>query len=100
MQEQNIIDKVELKDKIKSLQSMSMKLSLDYADNLINKVADKDELKQLNEFKKHLKFAEKLYIELFGKDEKEKAKPVSVDVVAEIKKINSSLGEIVRAIPT
>lgn len=79
---------------------MAMHLSLNYADDLINKVADKEDLKYINEIKKHINFAKKLYKELFPNEKSEPAKVISIDVIAEIKKMHSSLGEIVRAIPT
>lgn len=95
-----VIEKQDLQAKIKTLERLAMNLSLNYADDLLNKVADKEDLKYLNEIKKHLNFAKKLYKELFPNEDDKNSKPVSLDVINEIKKINSSLGEIVRQIPT
>ena len=94
MQEEIEVDIVKL---IEDLSKTALKLSLNYAKDLANGVADKDQLKQVNEIKKHLNFAKKLYKEMNPKDNGKNEKDNPRKYIEQLKNIQNSVGDIVRS---
>lgn len=82
---------------IEDLSKTALKLSLTYARDLANGLADKDQLKQVNEIKKHLNFAKKLHKEMNPNSNGEKENIYPQEVVDKVKKIEKTVGEIVRS---
>lgn len=89
-------EEIDLKKLIDDLSQVAVRLSVGYAQKLIDGEEDKDELKHINEIKKHLAFAKKLYKEMNPTEEKTKS-TFTGDLFKKIKTIESSIGEIVQS---
>lgn len=92
-----------IRELIESLRETVLKQSLAYIEKMSEgkHKDDPDELKHLNDMKKHLKFAENIYKQLHPK-EKELAggNRLPPEVLAKIKNIEKSVGEIMRTLPS
>ena len=88
---------------IEKLSGMAIELSLKYAEKLIEGTLGEDngadELKHLNEIKKNLNFAKKLYKEMNPQKAVVKSGGLSSDFFNKIKQLESSVGDIVRSMP-
>jgi len=94
----------QIKETIEKLTDVALNLSLKYAERILdgkNDELDKvNELKHINEVKKHLNFAKRLLKEIAPEKEKSKSTNiVSEEFLNKIKKLESSVGDIVRSMP-
>jgi CRISPR/Cas system-associated protein Csm6 len=98
---------------IEKLSGMAIDLSLKYAEKLMEEKKDdakddeedkresemESELSRLNEIKKNLNFAKKLYKEMNPQKAAVKSGGLSSDFFNKIKQLESSVGDIVRSMP-